>query len=138
MGWIDNDYFKPEEFDSPDMPGSGLSNMQPTFITKLVIARKLAGTPFKVNSGYRSPAHNKKVGGVKDSSHIKGWAADIACTDSTRFQIVSALIDAGFSRIGIGRTYIHMDMDPAKPKDQMWHYYPSVKSSSFKNSSKDI
>lgn len=30
-----------------------------------------------VSSGYRSPALNKAVGGVKNSSHVLGYAADI-------------------------------------------------------------
>nr|DAS93069.1 MAG TPA: peptidase [Caudoviricetes sp.] len=36
------------------------------------------GTPaLIVSSGYRSPALNKAVGGVKNSSHILGYAADL-------------------------------------------------------------
>lgn len=33
--------------------------------------------PITVNSGYRSPALNKAVGGVSNSQHMKGEAADI-------------------------------------------------------------
>jgi zinc D-Ala-D-Ala carboxypeptidase len=33
--------------------------------------------PIHINSGYRSPDHNKAIGGVPTSSHIKGEAADI-------------------------------------------------------------
>lgn len=39
--------------------------------------RELYGFPIKVNSGYRSPAVNKAVGGAANSQHIKGEAADI-------------------------------------------------------------
>ena len=35
------------------------------------------GGPITVNSGYRSPALNKTVGGVATSQHLKGEAADI-------------------------------------------------------------
>ena len=35
------------------------------------------GGPISVNSGYRSPALNKAVGGVSNSQHMKGEAADI-------------------------------------------------------------
>ena len=35
------------------------------------------GGPITVNSGYRSPELNKKVGGVSNSQHLKGEAADI-------------------------------------------------------------
>ena len=39
--------------------------------------RELYGKPITVNSGYRSPLVNKKVGGVPTSEHVKGQAADI-------------------------------------------------------------
>ena len=39
--------------------------------------REIYGKPITVNSGYRSPLVNKKVGGVATSEHVKGQAADI-------------------------------------------------------------
>lgn len=39
--------------------------------------REAYGQPITVNSGYRSPALNKAVGGVKSSQHLTGEAADI-------------------------------------------------------------
>ena len=38
------------------------------------------GTSIYINSGYRSPAVNKAVGGVATSNHLTGCAADIRCT----------------------------------------------------------
>lgn len=40
-------------------------------------AREELGMPVIVNSGYRCPKHNLEAGGVKNSQHIKGEAADI-------------------------------------------------------------
>ena len=37
--------------------------------------------PILVSSGYRSPMLNKAVGGVANSQHLKGLAADIMCSD---------------------------------------------------------
>ena len=37
--------------------------------------------PIIVNSAYRSPEVNAKVGGVSSSYHVKGLAADIRCSD---------------------------------------------------------
>lgn len=37
--------------------------------------------PIIVNSAYRSPEVNEKVGGVSSSYHVKGLAADIRCSD---------------------------------------------------------
>jgi zinc D-Ala-D-Ala carboxypeptidase len=41
--------------------------------------RKLAGHPITVSSGYRSPAVNRAIGGVRTSQHVSGEAADINC-----------------------------------------------------------
>jgi zinc D-Ala-D-Ala carboxypeptidase len=115
-------YFEIDEFDSPDLPGSGEEMKQP-FLTKLDIARGEAGIPFRINSGYRTPAHNRKVGGVEGSSHLKGCAADIHCnTSSDRHKIVCALISVGFNRIGIGKTFVHVDDDKQKQNELMWLY----------------
>lgn len=120
--WKDIENFKQSEFDSPDKKGSG-ENMQMSFIEKLDQAREIAGTPFNISSGYRTPEHNKKVGGVKDSSHVTGWAADIkAPTSASRFKILQALLHVGFDRIGVGRSFIHVDSDPKKPANMMWTY----------------
>ena len=116
-------WFNYAEFDSPDKPGSGEVHMDADFLQMLDRARGLAGVPFKINSGYRTAAHNKKVGGVRASAHTLGLAADIHCTDTrNRCHIVSALMEAGFNRIGISATFIHVDNDPSKPEDVIWLY----------------
>ena len=120
-------FFKLSEFDSPDLPGSG-SNMQPEFLNKLDKARELAAIPFRINSGFRTLAHNKKLQekgykAVDNSPHLGGWAADIHCVDSpTRYTIIKALFEVGFTRIGIGNTFIHVDCDPTKSKNVIWLY----------------
>lgn len=112
-------YFKLSEFD--DAPGTG-KNMKKDFLTKLDKARAIADVPFNITSGYRSKETNKRVGGVSTSSHLKGLAADISCKDSsTRQKIVNALIQAGFTRIGIADTFIHCDTDKNK-QDAIWLY----------------
>lgn len=115
-------YFTPTEFDSADLPGSG-ERMDPDFIGRLDFARALAGIPFRITSGYRTPEHNKDAGGSPTSSHLVGLAADISArTNRHRWEIVSALIAAGFTRIGIAKTFIHVDQDPAKNHSRIWLY----------------
>ena len=114
-------YFTLDEFSSPDLPNSGI-NMDKAFLEKLDSARDIAGIPFKITSGYRSKDHNKKVGGVENSSHLIGVAADIAVSNnSERGIILSALIKAGFKRVGIGKTFLHCDTDDSKP-NSFWLY----------------
>jgi len=116
-------HFDISEFDSPDVLGSGDRMKVPTLI-KLDNAREIADVAFVVTSGYRTPLHNESVGGVSGSSHMKGYAVDIeARTSEMRMKIVAALILVGFNRIGIGRNFIHVDDDPEKSPDVMWHYY---------------
>lgn len=114
-------YFSVNEFDSPDAPNSG-EKMDKQFLDMLDNARSIAGISFKITSGYRTESHNAKVGGVENSSHLKGYAADIAATTgSQRWQIVKALVDAGYERIGIAKSFIHVDSDPDKPS-AIWSY----------------
>ncbi len=115
-------YFNSKEFDSPDVKGSG-QLMNPLFIAKLTTAREIAGIPFIINSGYRTVPHNKKVGGVANSSHLKGLAADIRCNnDNQRIIIVNALLEAGFTRIGIAKSFIHVDDHKEKNPFRLWLY----------------
>ncbi len=121
-------HFKLSEFDSPDLPGSGAVNMKPEFLQKLDKAREIAGIPFKINSGFRTLAHNKALQArgykaVSNSPHMGGWAADIHCNSSAnRMTIVKALIEVGFKRIGIDNTFIHVDCDPTKDQNLIWVY----------------
>ena len=46
----------------------------------LEVLRKRSGGPVRINSGYRSPQLNKKVGGAPTSNHLTGCAADIRVT----------------------------------------------------------
>lgn len=115
-------YFSLDEFDSPDHPNSGV-NMDPNFLKLLDLARGIAQTEFRVTSGYRTESHNKNVGGVPNSSHLRGFAADIAAVDSlSRYKIVSAALQAGINRIGIANTFIHLDADPDKSPNVIWTY----------------
>ncbi len=44
-------------------------NMDAEFLAKLDKARELANIPFTINSAYRSPEQNARVGGKPNSSH---------------------------------------------------------------------
>ena len=120
-------YFELSEFDSPLEKGSG-SRMDKTFLEMLDKARGKASVTFKITSGYRVPADIERLlkrgyKVSKNSSHLKGMAADIATLDSvSRFKIISALLDVGFTRIGIADTFIHVDNDPDKPQNVIWTY----------------
>ncbi|MBF0501499.1 MAG: peptidase M15 [Candidatus Riflebacteria bacterium] len=92
--------------------GCGQNNISPAFVAKLNIARDIAGVPFHINSGCRCDKHNAAEGGKSDSSHLTGFASDIAVKDDgERSIILNALIKAGFTRFGMGKTFIHTDKE---------------------------
>lgn len=116
-------YFKESEFQKC-VPACSLQDMKQGTMDKLDAARESAGIPFVLNSAYRSVEHEHKQGRPGTSSHTKGMAVDIRCnTNANRMKIVRALIEAGFVRIGIGKTFVHADDDAAKSQNVMWHYY---------------
>lgn len=113
-------HFRIEEF---ACPCCGRAEMDPLFLRMLDRARDRAGFPWIVTSGFRCQAHNAAVGGVADSAHLKGLAADIACGDGfKRFMIVTFAHWAGFDRMGIGRGFVHIDADPDKTARVLWMY----------------
>lgn len=117
-------HFVSSEFDSPDAPGSG-QYMDPEFIRRLEAARVIAGHPFRITSGYRTEAHNTRIGGVPGSAHTKGMAADISTSGLTRARrnrIIAALGAAGFQRIGEADSFLHVDIDTSKPTPAFWAY----------------
>lgn len=50
--------------------------------------REKLGIPILVSSGYRCPLLNKSVGGVSNSQHLKGLAADLLCADMPKLEII--------------------------------------------------
>lgn len=92
------------------------------FVAKLDMARKIAGIPFIITSGFRSPEKNKSIiGSVPDSAHLKGLAVDLRVENAHE---VSLIFDAA-KEVGITRrivyvdekfqpVHVHLDVDPDK------------------------
>ena len=115
-------YFTYEEFDSPDVQGSG-QLMNEELLNMLDVVRKKYGKSIVINSGYRTAKHNAKVGGTPASSHTKGLAVDIKCNNSVdRFKLYDILREVGFKRIGVNKTFIHVDIDKDKSPEVFWVY----------------
>lgn len=107
-------YFKPSE----------IIGLKPELVQKLDEARGLAGVPFPIGSGLRTPDKNAAVGGVENSAHLTGEAVDIKCdTSEKRWKMLNALIQVGFNRIGINKTSIHCDISKTLPQNMIWTYY---------------
>ena len=109
--------FTLSEFASHDgapTPPDVLTNLQ-ELAANLQVLRDYLGTPIIINSGYRSPAHNKAVGGAQFSQHVLGKAADISCNKYTPEQVHAAilhLIKSGKLKsggVGIYDSWVHYD-----------------------------
>lgn len=123
MARITAKYFSEAEF-RRCTPSCSLQDMDQNLMRRLDNARQMAGIPFVISSAFRTVAYEKSKGRAGTSSHTKGLAIDIRCNmDRNRWKIVKALIDNGFTRIGIGKTYIHADIDTNKTQEVIWHYY---------------
>lgn len=109
-------YFDTDEFKSADGKESpwGETVVDPALLEKLNEIRKAYGKPIVINSGYRSPAHNAAVGGVKNSMHVQGKAADIRPTAANAADLpeLQRICDALNAEGGVGfyNTFCHVDV----------------------------
>lgn len=88
--------------------------VRPELLAGLETLRLRAGAPVMVQDGYRCPEHNLQVGGVRDSQHCLGMAADVnicGCTLQNMFDLANSVPE--FTRGGIGvydGGFIHVDV----------------------------
>lgn len=85
-------------------------------IKVLELMREIAGKPIKVNSGYRSPAYNKKVGGSPNSQHVLAKAADIVIAGMTPVEVAKLAEECGATGIGVYETFTHVDVRPSNAR----------------------
>jgi hypothetical protein len=78
------DYFNIEkEFrchDGSEIPADAKSNLTALVGVVMNPARERFGRPIHINSGYRTEAYNRKIGGAANSQHCKGQACDCCAT----------------------------------------------------------
>ncbi len=96
--------------------GSGSLRINEEALDKLQALRDRLGKPLIVRSAYRSPAHNRAVGGAPRSKHMDGTAFDIAMTNHDPVAFEAAARAVGF--LGFGyyprSGFMHIDLGPAR------------------------
>lgn len=116
--------FSLEEFkckDGSDIPNDILPNII-QLAKNLQVLRDYLGKSIIINSGYRSPKYNAKIGGVKNSQHVKGKASDIVVKGMTPKEVASAienLINQGKMMqggLGIYPNFTHYDIRGIKAR----------------------
>ncbi len=111
--------FSINEFNSKDgtpVPVELYPKIQKVMDNLEVLRARLGNASVTINSGYRSPQHNENEGGVPNSRHVKGEAADVAVQGvdpDTVQETFYELIDEGkVDEGGVGRynTFTHYDI----------------------------
>ncbi|MCT4665605.1 MAG: D-Ala-D-Ala carboxypeptidase family metallohydrolase [Flavobacteriales bacterium] len=100
--------------DGAEMPVEVFKNVK-KMANILEIVRSYFNQPIRINSAYRSPEHNRKIGGVRNSFHTKGMAVDITIKNKTPKQVtkgIKHLIRLGAipqGGIGLYNGFVHYD-----------------------------
>ena len=96
--------------------GTGQLKLHPEALDKLQALRDRLGKPLIVRSAYRSPEHNRNVGGAPRSKHMDGTAFDIAMSNHDPVAFAEAARAVGF--LGFGTYprsgFMHIDLGPAR------------------------
>lgn len=111
-------HFRVREFACKDGTDSVMISSE--LVWTLEKIREHFNSPVIINSAYRTPNHNKAVGGSPSSRHLLGQAADIRVKDvppSTVYAFCSSLLTTG----GVGKynTFTHVDV---RKKKSRWDY----------------
>lgn len=116
-------YFTASEF-RRCTPSCDIGQMSPAFLVQLDRVREAAGIPLVLNCAYRSVAYERKKGRSGNSAHTRGLAVDIRCnTSANRYKIIRAALECGITRIGVGKTFVHLDSDTSLTQGVIWDYY---------------
>lgn len=91
-----------------------IGNLKRLAIKLEEVREKLGNRPITVTSGYRSPAWNRRVGGVSNSWHIKGLAADIKVAGISPQRVQRMLEDWWPGGLGKASTFTHLDLGPRR------------------------
>lgn len=108
-------HFSPKELASK---GDGSLRVSSRFLDMLEALRLAAGRPLHVNSCYRDPAHNARIGGAPLSRHKVTDAVDVKTRgwkQAERRALARLARACGFSGIGVYETFLHFDARPSGP-----------------------
>ena len=125
--------------------GCGFMDVDEEFLMFIEDMRVIAQVPFNPTSWCRCPIHNKNSGGIDDSAHTRGTAADFeASSGRERYRFLACFFLAQLYQdcvitlaearlylkammenscgIGIADDFVHVDKDHVKPRPAAWSY----------------
>ena len=106
--------FAVKEFACKD--GSDAVLVAPRLVMVLQSLRSHFCAAVTINSGYRTPQYNARVGGVTDSQHCYGTAADIVVRGKTPAQVAAYVrqLMPDWGGVGVYDSFCHIDVREAK------------------------
>ena len=107
--------------------GTGAVRINEDALDKLQALRDQLGKPLVLTSAYRSPAHNKRVGGAKRSRHMLGDAFDVRMENHDPHEFEAAARAVGFTGFGyyLKSGFMHIDTGPARSWGKPWPETPT-------------
>lgn len=91
----------------------GFARVDPNVWVKLTIVARRMGKRFTINSGYRSPQYNRRIGGASRSMHMSGKAIDVSTSGwstEEKAEFIRVVSQEGFLGIGTYGSFIHIDI----------------------------
>lgn len=107
-------HFKVKEFACKD--GSDAVLVAPRLVMVLQSIRSRFGTAVTINSGYRTPQYNAKIGGVAHSQHCYGMAADISIKGHAPAEVAAfaRTLMPDWGGVGVYDSFCHIDVRETK------------------------
>lgn len=97
--------------------GTGEILIVPHALHSLQQLRLMIGKPLYINSAYRSPLHNARIGGAPKSKHKEGHAFDISLRNQDKQELFKAALECGFTGFGLNyNSFLHID----KGRPRIW------------------
>lgn len=116
--------FSLKEFECNDgttIPEKYINNVK-ELAQNLQVLRDEIGLPISINSSYRNPEYNKRIGGAKFSQHLTASASDIVVRDMTPKKVAKTilkLIKNGKMKeggVGLYNGFVHYDIRGKKAR----------------------
>ncbi|WP_430463648.1 YcbK family protein [Tabrizicola sp.] len=108
--------------------GSGQLKLHSEAMDKLQALRDRLGKPLIIRSAYRSPEHNRAVGGATRSKHMDGTAFDIGMANHDPLAFEAAAREVGFEGFGYypRSGFMHIDLGPARTWGERFPAQPTA------------
>lgn len=99
----------------PDFDEDNPMELYQKLFDSFLAIRKKYGSPIKINSGYRCPAHNKAIDGNDISIHMFGLALDLDLPNVEETYKVAGIVETQLSHLRMGlyvnnASFIHIDI----------------------------